>query len=61
MNNAGVNGMIVTDPDALRSAIAAAQVGFHMQFLYFWKSVVDGTSKKDQLWNYLFIYLLMGK
>ncbi|RVW75260.1 (+)-neomenthol dehydrogenase [Vitis vinifera] len=25
VNNAGVNGMIVTDPDALRSAIAAAQ------------------------------------
>lgn len=44
VNNAGIAGMVVTDPDAFRLGIAALQVRFNLHLLYFWKSVVDGIS-----------------
>ena len=34
VNNAGIPGTIITDPDALRSIVVASQVSFHVLFLW---------------------------
>ena len=52
VNNAGIGGTVVTDPDALRSRIASAEVRYHIQFLCWLKAIDCGCKfKEERIWN----------
>ena len=53
VNNAGITGTIVTDPDVFRSAIAADQVSSHVQFPSFLKCSECGWNFKKEICNLL--------
>lgn len=48
VNNAGIGGTVVTDPDALRSRIASAEVRYHIQFLCWLKAIDCGCKFKEE-------------